>query len=134
MLGNIYIFEFEIKRIGMTCTGTHTGPFEKAGVPLPLPDTITGGLLLGMLFLADVISTEAILGLGGVELNPVMAGIVASPLLHGIVKAAVLLLVLSACRYAEKRVRYAGGLALMVLLLWYGVVIGNNVGVIAGMG
>jgi hypothetical protein len=49
-----------------------------------------------------------------------MASVVASPLLHIIVKATVLLVVMPACWYAGKRVRHAGGLALMVLPLWLG--------------
>ena len=38
--------------------------------------------ILAFLFLLDILTTQVILRMGGVELNPVMAGVVASPILH----------------------------------------------------
>ncbi|MDO9540216.1 MAG: DUF5658 family protein [Methanocalculus sp.] len=99
-----------------------------------LPDYRVLILALASLFLLDVITTELILILGGVELNPVMAGIVASPILHLALKAAVFLFVITTTGYAERRVPASGVVALAAVVLWYGVVIGNNLGVLAGMG
>lgn len=62
-----------------------------------------------------------------------MAG-AASPLFCLIVNAAVLPVIMPACRYAGRRVRHAGGLALVMMPLWSGVVVGSNVGVIVRMG
>ncbi len=98
-----------------------------------LPDHRLLAMALAILFLLDCITTELILILGGVELNPVMAGIVASPLLHMAVKAAVFLFVIATTGYAERRVPASGAVALSAIILWYGVVIGNNLGVLVGM-
>ena len=38
--------------------------------------------VLSILFLLDILTTQAILRMGGVELNPLMAGVVTTPLMH----------------------------------------------------
>jgi hypothetical protein len=99
-----------------------------------LPDHRLLAMVLGILFLLDCITTELILISGGVELNPVMEGIVASPLLHLTVKAAVFLFIIIMTGYAGRRVPASGAVALSAIILWYGVVIGNNLGVLVRMG
>jgi hypothetical protein len=98
-----------------------------------LPDHRLLAMALAILFLLDCITTELILIRGGVELNPVMEGIVASPILHLAIKAAVFLIVIITTSYARRRVPVSGILALAVIILWYGVVIGNNLGVMMEM-
>ena len=80
-------------------------------------------LILAALFILDIVTTHLILWLGGIELNPVMAGIVTSPLLHTMVKAATLLLIITVSLIAEANVKgstigfYAAIIALYILVL-----------------
>lgn len=91
-----------------------------------------GGLLLilGMLFLLDIVTTQIILFLGGVEMNPFMAGIVANPALHLIIKAVILLLIFSVSIIAEQRVKGSSAVFYCVLITLYLFVIINNLFVI----
>jgi hypothetical protein len=80
-------------------------------------------LILAALFILDIVTTHLILWLGGMELNPVMAGIVTSPLAHACIKAATLLLIVLVSLIAEANVRgstigfYAAIIALYLLVL-----------------
>lgn len=80
-------------------------------------------LILAALFLLDIATTHLILWLGGIELNPVMAGIVTSPLAHTVVKAATLLLIVAVSLIAEANVKgstigfYAAIITLYILVL-----------------
>jgi hypothetical protein len=91
-----------------------------------------GGLLLvlGMLFLLDIVTTQIILFQGGVEMNPFMAGIVASPALHLIIKAAILLLIFSVSIIAEQQVKGSSAVFYCVLITLYLFVFINNMFVI----
>ena len=64
--------------------------------------------ILAFLFLLDILTTQVILRMGGVELNPVMAGVVASPILHIILKYGVLVMIIPVALTAESRVRGSG--------------------------
>jgi hypothetical protein len=80
-------------------------------------------LILAALFTLDIVTTHLILWLGGIELNPVMTGIVASPSAHIAVKAATLLLIITVSLIAEANVKgstigfYAAIIALYILVL-----------------
>lgn len=83
-------------------------------------------LILGALFLLDIVTTWIILRTGGVELNPFMTGIVADPALHLVIKAAVLLLIFPVSLIAEQRVRGSGLVFYCVLITLYIFVFVNN--------
>jgi len=84
-------------------------------------------LVLGTLFLLDIATTQIILRLGGVELNPLMAGIVANPALHMGIKAAILLIVFPMSLIAEQRVKGSGLVFYYVLIMLYSCVVANNI-------
>jgi hypothetical protein len=87
-------------------------------------------LILGSLFLLDIVTTEVILVLGGVELNPLMITVVAHPVLHLALKAAILLAIFSISLVAEKRVRGSGVFFYCTLITMYIFVVVNNMFVI----
>jgi len=87
-------------------------------------------LILGTLFLLDILTTQVILRMGGIELNPLMAGIVANPLLHLGIKAAILLLIFSISLIAEQRVKGSSAVFYCVLITLYVFVVINNLFVI----
>jgi hypothetical protein len=97
--------------------------------------TVSGWLILfssvlAVLFMIDILSTQIILSMGGVELNPVMAGIVATPLLHLILKCGILLMVIPVALIAEARVKGSGVALYVALIVMYTVVIINNAAVL----
>ena len=59
--------------------------------------------VLAILFMIGILSTQIILNMGGVELNPVMAGIVATPFLHLLLKCGILMMVIPVALIAEAR-------------------------------
>jgi hypothetical protein len=61
------------------------------------------------------------------ELNPIMAGIVANPILHLSIKAVVLLAVLTLSPWAEQRLKGAGHFLYGILIAIFTCVIINNV-------
>lgn len=87
-------------------------------------------LILGMLFLLDIVTTQIILRMGGIELNPLMAGIVANPPLHLGIKAILLLLIYSVSLLAEQRVQGSSAVFYCVLITLYVFVVINNMFVI----
>ena len=86
--------------------------------------------VLAFLFLLDITTTQAILGMGGVELNPLMAGVVTFPLLHVIIKCGILLLVIPIALIAESKVRGAGVALYAILIVMYTAVTFNNITVL----
>jgi len=109
------------------CTGT------KTGYPGSLPaDDATNrqitefSLILAALFLLDILSTQVILWLGGIELNPAMAGIVTSPLMHLAIKAGTLILIILVSLVAEMQVRGSSCAFYCILITLYLFVIVNN--------
>jgi hypothetical protein len=104
-----------------------------AGLPGYLPaDDATGrriaefSLILAALFLLDILTTQIILRLGGIELNPAMAGFVASPLVHLAIKAVTLLLIIIVSLIAEREVRGSAVVFYSVLITLYIFIIVNN--------
>ena len=87
-------------------------------------------IVLGVLFLLDIITTQVILQMGGLELNPMMAGIVANPALHLGIKALSLLAIFVITLAAEQRVRGSGTVFYGILILLYLIVVLNNLIVI----
>jgi hypothetical protein len=87
-------------------------------------------LILGTLFLLDIVTTQIILRMGGIEMNPLMAGIVANPPLHLGIKAAILLLIFSISLIAEQRVKGSSAVFYCVLITLYVFVVINNLFVI----
>jgi hypothetical protein len=105
-------------------TGSPAGNFTLLPPTLRFDRRIADfSLILAALFILDIVSTQIILWLGGIELNPAMAGIVTSPLIHTIVKAATLLLIITVSLIAEANVKgstigfYATIIALYILVL-----------------
>jgi hypothetical protein len=86
--------------------------------------------VLAILFMIDILSTQIILSMGGVELNPVMAGIVATPLLHLLLKCGILLMVIPVALTAEARVKGSGVALYVALIVIYTAVIINNAAVL----
>ncbi|MDP3563691.1 MAG: DUF5658 family protein [Methanoregula sp.] len=83
-------------------------------------------LILAALFLLDILTTELILWLGGIELNPAMVGIVTSPLVHLTIKACTLILIILVSLVAETRVRGSSMAFYCILITLYLFVIVNN--------
>ncbi|MCK9579006.1 MAG: DUF5658 family protein [Methanoregula sp.] len=83
-------------------------------------------LILAALFLLDIITTELILRLGGIELNPLMAGVVTSPLVHLAIKAGTLLLIIIVSHFAESKVKGSAIAFYCVIITHYVFVIVNN--------
>jgi hypothetical protein len=83
-------------------------------------------LVLGSLFLLDIATTQVILLMGGVELNPLMEGIVANPVVHLLLKAGILLVIFIVSLIAEQRVRGSGSFFYCVLITLYFFVVLNN--------
>lgn len=82
--------------------------------------------ILAALFLLDILTTQIILLLGGAELNPAMAGIVMSPLVHLAIKAGALLLVIIVSLIAETRIKGSSVAFYFVIITLYLFVIINN--------
>jgi len=84
-------------------------------------------LILAILFLLDIISTQIILMQGGVEFNPVMIAVVANPPVHYAIKGVTLLLISIVALIAEKKVR---GSAIpfycMIVLMYLAVFVHNS--------
>jgi Domain of unknown function (DUF5658) len=87
-------------------------------------------LILSTLFLLDVVTTQIVLRMGGVELNPLMEGIVAHPALHLGIKILLLLVIFPVSLIAEQRLRGSAAFFYCVLILLYIVVDMNNLFVI----
>lgn len=87
-------------------------------------------LILGTLFMLDIVTTQIIFMWGGVELNPIMAGIVANPALHVAIKTLILLMILPVSLIAEQRVKNSGTFFYCILITLYIFVVVNNVFVI----
>ena len=87
-------------------------------------------LILAGLFLLDILTTQLIISLGGVELNPFMAGIVTIPLLHLLLKVGVVLCVIPVALTAESRVKGSGMAFYAVLIIMYTIIVLNNASVL----
>ncbi len=86
--------------------------------------------ILAFLFLLDILTTQMILLMGGVELNPAMAGIVTSPLLHAIIKCIILIAVVPVALISEARVKRSGVALYAILIAIYIFVMANNIAVL----
>jgi len=82
--------------------------------------------VLAFLFLLDILTTQTILSMGGAELNPLMASVVTTPLMHVILKCGVLMMVIPVALTAEDQVRGSGIVLYVTLIAMYVVVIINN--------
>jgi len=115
---------------GTARAGTRNLPVHGRYGELTLLQVLLFTGVLAFLFLLDVTTTQAILGMGGVELNPFMAGVVAVPLLHVILKCGILLLVIPIALIAESKVRGSGVALYAILIVMYTAVTFNNVTVL----
>jgi len=86
--------------------------------------------ILGTLFLFDIVTTQIILITGGIEMNPLMAGIVAHPILHFIVKILFLLVIFPVSLVAERKVKGSSAFLYWTLITLYVFVDANNAFVI----
>ena len=87
-----------------------------------------GILILYILFSIDIITTEAILLFGGVELNHLMTAVVACPMVHIIVKGGVLIYISGTCTWAEEKVAWSGTSAMALIIAFYVIVALHNTG------
>jgi hypothetical protein len=87
-------------------------------------------LVLADLFLLDIFTTQIILSMGGVELNPLMAGVVTMPFLHILLKIGIVIMVVPVALNAEARVKGSGMVLYAALIIMYTVVVLNNTAVL----
>jgi len=87
-------------------------------------------LILGSLFLLDIGTTQIILWMGGVELNPFMTGIVTMPVLHLAIKSLILLGTALVALLAERYVRGSSMYLYGILIPLYLFIVVNNLFVI----
>lgn len=87
--------------------------------------------LFAMLLLLDVVTTTRILLIGGVEFNPLMAGVVSSVPLHIGVKALFFAAMALWARWWDVRIRQGGITVLTVLCTWFTFVVVHNIGSLA---
>jgi hypothetical protein len=107
--------------------GSHYGYPDYRLVDGTIDRRITGFvLILAALFLLDIFTTQLILWLGGIELNPAMSGIVMSPLVHLAIKASTLLLIIIVSLVAENKVKGSAIVFYCVIITFYVFVIVNN--------
>jgi len=114
----------------MTGRGASYYPVRNRYGELTLVQILIFTSILAFLFLLDITTTQVILGMGGVELNPLMAGMVTFPVLHIILKCGILIMVIPVALIAEERVRGAGIALYAVLIVMYTVVNINNFSVL----
>ncbi|MEO5842920.1 MAG: DUF5658 family protein [Acidimicrobiales bacterium] len=106
---------------------------DPATVALPRvdPRQICQALLAWLIGLniSDVITTRAVLSIGGTEANPVMRGIVDSTAHASFVKCLCLTIVVG----LVLRTRFPGRVALTLVAVnfWYALVVGWNLGLLA---
>lgn len=86
--------------------------------------------VLASLFVLDITTTQAIIVSGGVELNPLMTGVVAYPLIHAVLKFGILGRVVPVALTAESRVRGSGIALYAILIVIYTLVTLNNITVL----
>ncbi|GLI45989.1 MAG: hypothetical protein GX965_04535 [Methanoculleus bourgensis] len=84
-------------------------------------------VLFAMLLVLDVVTTTRILLLGGVELNPLMRGVVSSVPLHTGVKAIFFAVMVLWAQWWDVRIRNAGIMVLTVLCTWFTFVVVHNI-------
>jgi len=77
------------------------------------------GLILAALMLLDVATTTFILYHGGTELNPVMIGIVGSPLIHLAVKTIAFILIMIIAGTLETRIQFYGAVPVITTIVLY---------------
>ena len=87
-------------------------------------------LILGSLFLLDIGTTQIILWMGGVELNPLMTGVVTIPALHLALKSAILLAAVLVAILGERYVRGSSVYLYCILIPLYIFIVVNNLFVI----
>ncbi|MDH7509424.1 MAG: DUF5658 family protein [Methanolinea sp.] len=86
-------------------------------------------VLLGGLLALDVLLTTLILGLGGFEMNPVMAWVVQNPYIHIGVKCAFAGFIIYMAGRAEELKEYSGALIVMAVCAFFMVVFVHNLAV-----
>src|SRR5208282_3242634 len=111
---------------GVVSTGSVSHPKMGLSGELTLVHVIILTSVLAFLFLLDILTTQTILSMGGAELNPLMASVVTTPLMHVILKCGVLMMVIPVALTAEDQVRGSGIVLYVTLIAMYVVVIINN--------
>jgi hypothetical protein len=87
-------------------------------------------LILADLFFLDILTTQLILNMGGVELNPLMTGVVTTPLLHVLLKIGIIMCVIPVALNSEARIKGSSMLLYAALIIMYIVVVLNNTSVL----
>lgn len=83
-------------------------------------------LILAALLFLDILTTDIILRFGGIEQNPAMVGIVASPFVHIAIKAGTLLLIIIVSLIAERNIKGSAIPFYCVIITMYLVVFVHN--------
>lgn len=115
---------------GTVRTGALYHPVRSRYGELTLMHVFVFTCVLAGLFLLDITTTDVILGMGGVELNPLMVGMVTFPVLHIILKCGILMMVIPVALIAEEHVRGSGVALYAVLIVMYTAVNINNLSVL----
>lgn len=89
--------------------------------------------IIATLFCTDIWTTLKILEFGGSELNPVMVDVTRDWFYHGAVKAALLGGICYVADEAESRIRNAGIVLCIAIIVMYSVVVLNNAAVLIGL-
>ena len=84
-------------------------------------------VLFAVLLLLDVVTTTWILLTGGMELNPLLVGVVSSVPLHTGVKALFFAVMVLWAQWWDVRIRHAGVMVLTVLCTWFTFVVVHNI-------
>jgi hypothetical protein len=87
-------------------------------------------LVLADLFLLDIMTTQLILNMGGIELNPLMTGVVTLPVMHLLLKIGIVLCVIPIALNAEARIKGSGIALYAALIVMYTAVVLNNASVL----
>ncbi|OPY37786.1 MAG: hypothetical protein A4E35_01068 [Methanoregula sp. PtaU1.Bin051] len=93
----------------------------------------SGMVLIGSLFLADVITTDAALRAGGYELNACMVPFVASPFIHLLVKWSVMVFIVIAAQWTDLKASGSGTLIMATVIGWYAVVVFHNLSLLTAI-
>lgn len=82
--------------------------------------------LFGILLALDVLTTQQILQMGGVEYNLPMVAVVANPFLHGMVKTLFFVGIIGWAGWCEHRIPNAGMCILSAISGWFLYVVAFN--------
>jgi hypothetical protein len=87
-------------------------------------------ILIYVLFVLDIVTTDMILSLGGFEVNHVMVPVVDNVFFHLLIKGFVLIFIVSVAQWSELKLKGSGLIMMLVITGWYSFVVMNNTSVL----